>query len=337
MDRSILFCVAILLYLGIASSTGIWGQTVHPQIPPNLPEHAYAVCRHSVFFYGTLRTDTANARPHLYRMDFATSEIARVLPDEAENSALGGQCLYLAASSDGSTLALVAVAAASTPRTSRIVLLNTHTRAIRELVANNRWNNYPSFSPDGRQIAFFHQAPAEGAKTYVPATLSVANLDNGTVQDLIEVIRKESDDSEPAWSPRGQWIAYSSWLGPTSGSAISMIAASGGLSRRITPLGIHLCRHPQWLDCERIIYCAVGEKGVSGLYGINRDGTGNRILFRGVIVSPPQVNRETAQICFAAIPPDATGKRPARLIVINEHGDRMLGPFGKIFLHRWRL
>ncbi len=341
MGRSILFCALLISFLAVLPPKGVWGQTAPPLIPLDLPEHAYVVRRHSLYFYGTLRTEPTGAHPHLYRMDFATSEVARVLSDDAENSALRGQCVYLAANRDGSTLALVAAEVGTTSRTSRIVSVDTRTCAIRELVANNLWNNYPCFSPDGLQIAFCRQTPQESAvlpdKSCVPVVLSVADLNTGAVRDLVEIIRRRSDDSEPAWSPTGQWIAYSSWLGPLGGSAISIIASSGGSSRQITPAGTQRCRHPQWLDSERIVYSGVGEKGIPGVYVVKRDGTGNRILFRGEVVSPPQVNPDTAQICFSGIPSDATGKRPPRLIVVNEHGDRILGPFGRIFLNRWRL
>ena len=83
---------------------------------------------------------------------------------------------------------------------------------------------YPSFSPDGRQVAFTWNGP---------------NRDNWDIYvkligetGALRVTSDPADDVCPAWSPDGKWIAFGR-SAPKRGTALYVVSSLGGTERKI--------------------------------------------------------------------------------------------------------
>jgi Tol biopolymer transport system component len=63
----------------------------------------------------------------------------------------------------------------------------------------------PSWSPDGSKLAFIHEA--QSGESGPPQRVYVMNAD-GSGRRLVPVDDDVSADSNPTWSPDGQWILY---------------------------------------------------------------------------------------------------------------------------------
>ena len=82
----------------------------------------------------------------------------------------------------------------------------------------------PSFSPDGKQIAYRWRTEGGDSSIYVKL------IGTGTT---LRLTNPPGVDSIPAWSPDGEWVAFFRSLPGSSG--IYIVSALGGPARRIAP------------------------------------------------------------------------------------------------------
>jgi Tol biopolymer transport system component/DNA-binding winged helix-turn-helix (wHTH) protein len=103
----------------------------------------------------------------------------------------------------------------------------------------------PSFSPDGKQIAYVRAPDWE-------ATRSVYTKLIGAGTEL-RLTSPPGNDGFPAWSPDGQWVAF--WRSLPGNNGIYIVSALGGSVRRVTAMAD--CRGFNWYpDGKRLIASA---------------------------------------------------------------------------------
>jgi Tol biopolymer transport system component len=103
---------------------------------------------------------------------------------------------------------------------------------------------YPSLSPDG--LSFAYTKTLGGQRDIL-----IERFDDGAPVNVTE--GSDADDSQPAISPDGRWIAFRS---ERDGGGIYIVAAGGGAARRISDLG----HNPAWSPDGREL--AVATEGV---------------------------------------------------------------------------
>jgi Tol biopolymer transport system component len=114
-----------------------------------------------------------------------------------------------------------------------ILQINADGSGQKVLVSSTQTFDSPSFSPDGKKIAYSRYAAitTNGYTSYSP-DIFVKNLVDGTTK---RIVASTAYDTEPTWSPDGARIAF---VSSRSGKPqIYTVSASGGNLTRITQTG----------------------------------------------------------------------------------------------------
>ncbi len=148
-----------------------------------------------------------------------------------------------------------------------IFMVNADGSNLRRLTDSPNVDDQAVLSPDGSMLAFV--STRDGYR----ANIWTLNLKTGKFSNLTGSIKPEKEDRQngyfrPAWSPDGQWLAFSSdrnteWRGHDDGEgwehtqelSIYIIHADGTGFRRIASRPDHCLGMPKWSpDGKRVVY-----------------------------------------------------------------------------------
>jgi TolB protein len=136
---------------------------------------------------------------------------------------------------------------------------------------------YPTYSPDGRRLAFMSDRIGRPA-------IYVMDADGGGATMLSPFISGQASDyAAPSWSPTSSRVAFhGAWNRQMRGSYQIMIADAtrpGAQIEQITSRGNN--EDPSWApDGRNIVYTSVGD-GPGGLYIIDAESKTRRMLASG--------------------------------------------------------
>jgi Tol biopolymer transport system component len=100
---------------------------------------------------------------------------------------------------------------------------------------------FPSLAPDGRSLVYASRAAGNW-------DIYWRELGGGKIRNLTEDCQE--DDTQPAFSPDGEWIAFRS---QREGGGVFVMSVTGESVRRLTPTGHYY--HPAWSPDGREILC----------------------------------------------------------------------------------
>lgn len=170
----------------------------------------------------------------------------------------------------------------------------------------------PSYSPDGRQIAFVTESKGE-------QHIWIVGTDGSGLRQLTSNMnppaqRAKSGDFEPAWSPDGTRIAFAANV---AGSIDIWVIRPDGTN--LTRLTTDPARHemPAWSPNSAQIAFVSDSSGTSRIWIMNADGTNPRMIPSLLAANNPSFSPDGRQLVFSA---PQSGGAGVNLMISNVDG-----------------
>ena len=177
-------------------------------------------------------------------------------------------------SPDGGKIAFVSVRNGGN---EQIYVMDSNGKNVK-LVTNGSLGYYPAWSPDGQTIAYSGPEKDDWVEEGHSGIILIAP--DGSNRRILAGDVPVSD-SEPAWAPDSQRIAFVSWREDWTGD-IGVMDADGRNPKRLTHTPVNE-RHPTWSpDGSKIAFTTVLEEDFV-LSVMDADGTNQRILTEEVL------------------------------------------------------
>ncbi|MDM4766637.1 hypothetical protein [Pelomonas sp. SE-A7] len=179
-------------------------------------------------------------------------------------------CMDAVWAPDGKSIAFVSLRGG----VRRIYLLDLVDGRERRLTQSERDDEFgPRFSPDGRSVAYL------AATDKLAARVAVADVAAGK-GGLVSQVTERSIETQPAWSPDGTRLLFSTKKG--EGSQLVLMQADGSARKALTTTEARNSQ-AQWSpDGSQILFLSVpGNSARQSLFLMNADGTGVRKLHGG--------------------------------------------------------
>jgi Tol biopolymer transport system component len=140
----------------------------------------------------------------------------------------------------------------------QIATIKPDGRDFRFVTSGTGIHDSPSWSPDGRRIAFNFSPDTDVESPTFETRLWTIRADGSGARAL--PMRNPGFDVEPKYSPTGRWIAFARMRNEGSEEAVFVVRSDGGRAHRLTPWG-QFVEHPTWSPDGRWIIFNLSPNG----------------------------------------------------------------------------
>jgi dipeptidyl aminopeptidase/acylaminoacyl peptidase len=155
-------------------------------------------------------------------------------------------------------------------RRTHLYVFDVAGKSMKQVSSGDYDDSEPAWSPDGKLLAFeSNRSKPDPDATYAVNiwVVSADNTDKGAA--LTQVTTGLGGDHQPAWSPDGKWIAFSTQLDPKlfeyGTKHIAVAPSAGGQSKVLTLALDRNSEHPRFAPDGRSIYFIVDDDGTQNL------------------------------------------------------------------------
>ena len=184
-------------------------------------------------------------------------------------------------------------------------------------------NNGPTWSPDGEWIAF--SSNRTGTRTNLPghsdnSDIWIVSADSGEVRQLTF---NTGPDGSPAWSPDGEWIAYTASLHENImyiQQQVMVIPASGGSPVNLTTDLDYSVSNVQWSKDNDYVYYSVQRAPTRQVYRSPVDGRERELVISGddYVTGSYTLSEDGASILFTG----SSASEPGEVFLTDRRGRR---------------
>jgi len=215
-------------------------------------------------------------------------------------------------------------------RRKHVYVFEVTTKVLRQVTAGDYDDDQPAWSPDGKLIAFTsNRSKPDPDATYNKDiwTVSADNSDKGA--HATQITTNPGEDSTPAWSPDGKWIAYSTQLDPKlfwySTVHIAVSPAAGGEAKVLTLPLDRMATDPHFTPDGKSVYFIADDDGTQVLGLVNlADGKIIRPVSERFFLSSYSISKSgeiAAQIATATRPDEIYLSKNGKLDRITHTND----------------
>jgi dipeptidyl aminopeptidase/acylaminoacyl peptidase len=162
-------------------------------------------------------------------------------------------------------------------RRTHLYVFDLAKRNLTQITSGDYDDQELAWSPDGKQLAFSsNRSTPDPDATYNTDiwTVSADNTDKGA--HVTQVTKSPGEDLAPAWSPDGQWIAYTTRLDPAvfeyGTKHLAIIPAGGGDAKVLTQSLDRVIIEPHFSPDGKFIYFIADDDGTQNLCSIPAAG-----------------------------------------------------------------
>lgn len=214
--------------------------------------------------FSSTGSDLLPQSPHLFVVDVGSGVVEQLT--SADRADVSPEW-----SPDGGSIAFVgspprAVGASESPD-SDIYRLNVATGAVNLLTQHRDPDYGPTWSPDGRQIAFSSTRNAAPDSTEPAPEIYVMDARGRGERRL--TYRRSAHDVAPQWSPDGDSISFLEYRGDAQEARghLRVMRADGSSDRVLTEANEVMAWDPTWSPSGRTIVFVAGAVGADGVKG----------------------------------------------------------------------